>query len=282
MLIANIKKSDADIIISTRVYLNNLVSAYAKKNVLKIGWEHNHHRRSVKNINEVVASSINLDKMVFVSNSLKKWYEREYKVRRINTEAIFIPNFLETIPNRISKLESDNFIAVGRLSKEKGFLDLVKVFNIMYSENKNIHLDIVWDGDEKNKIVALIHELNLEEVITIHGFQDKDYINRLYEKSSIYLMTSFTESFGLTLIEAMSYGLPCISYTSAEGANEIIENTYNGYLIENRDMVAMASAALNLLADKKRLREMGANARETSKKYDVRTIEKDWLDILKR
>ncbi len=280
-MIEAIKNSDADIMISSRTYLNTLVGKYAPKNTLKIGWEHNHHRKSVKNINRVVASTITLDKVVFVSNSLKKWYEREYKVRRINVEAVHIPNFLENIPARKSKLNTNNFISVGRLSEEKGFLDLIKVFNIMYLENKNIHLDIIGDGDEYENIVHLIQELKLTKAITLHGYQDKEYINKMYENSSIYLMTSHTESFGLVLIEAMSYGLPCISFTSAEGASELIENTYNGYLIENRDMIGMASAALTLLEDKDRLKIMSKNAIEVASKYDKTKISKEWFELLK-
>ena len=48
-------------------------------------------------------------------------------------------------------------------------------------------------------------------------------------------MSSLTESFGLVLIEASSFGLPCIAFSSANGACEIIKDNWDGYLIENRD-----------------------------------------------
>ena len=103
----------------------------------------------------------------------------------------------------------------------------------------------------------------------------------MYLDSCLYLMTSHTESFGLVLIEAMSYGLPCIAYSSAEGAREIIVNGYNGYLIENRNEYEMAKTILSLLKDKKRLIELSRNARFTSEKYSAENTKKYWLEVLK-
>ena len=101
-------------------------------------------------------------------------------------------------------------------------------------------------------------------------------------KSSLYVMTSFTESFGIVLIEAMSHGLPCISYTSAEGANELITNDYNGYLIENRDKDEMINKIMYLFNDEAKIKELGKNARKYSLNYAADNIKKEWLDLLKR
>lgn len=272
---------DSDVIISTRVYLNELLGKYGSKKAYKIGWEHNHHRRKVSNVNKLVASTINLDKVVFVSKELTNWYTREYKVRRIPVTAVHIPNFLDEMPKEVSKLNTNNFISVGRLSKEKGFLDLVKVFKIMHDFNPDIHLDIIGDGNQKEKIINLIKEYKLDKVITLHGFKNKDDINKMYQKSSIYLNTSFTESFGLALLEGMSYGLPCISFTSAEGANELIIEGYNGYLVNNRGTDEMARVALELLKDQEKLSIMSKNALEVAKKYDKEIIKEEWFNLIK-
>ena len=61
------RECNSDVIIATRVYLNELLSKYGSKKAYKIGWEHNHHRRSVKNVNDLVASTMGLNKVVFVS-----------------------------------------------------------------------------------------------------------------------------------------------------------------------------------------------------------------------
>ena len=95
-------------------------------------------------------------------------------------------------------------------------------------------------------------------------------------------MTSYTESFGIVLIEAMSHGIPCLAFTSAEGANDLISNNENGYLIENRDFSEMVNRMNELVNDKDKRIELGKNARETSLKYCKEIIQKEWCKLLKR
>ena len=87
-----IKETDADVIISTRVLFNGLVGLYAKDNVLKIGWEHNHYHNDMKYAMDVVASAKKLDYFILVSKDLQKFYRKElleYKVK-----CVYIPNTL--------------------------------------------------------------------------------------------------------------------------------------------------------------------------------------------
>ena len=86
-----IKETDADVIISTRVLFNGLVGLYAKDNVLKIGWEHNHYHNDMKYAMDVVASAKKLDYFILVSKDLQKFYRKElleYKVKL----CVYIPN----------------------------------------------------------------------------------------------------------------------------------------------------------------------------------------------
>ena len=114
----------------------------------------------------------------------------------------------------------------------------------------------------------------------MHGFKDMAYINNMYLNSSIYLMTSYTESFGLVLIESMSYGVVPIAFSSAEGARDIIRNGYNGYLIDNRNEHEMAQKVLYLLSNKDKLKELSDNAYLTSKKYTKENAYKKWIKLL--
>ncbi len=275
-----IKECSSDIMISTRVDIDEILSKYGSKKALKIGWDHLHHRRSVKNINDLVLSTIGLNKVVFVSKYLKNWYEREYKVRRIPVEAVYIPNFIDEMPKEKSKLNTNNFVSVGKLTKEKGFLDLVKTFKVMHDLNPDIHLDIIGDGEERAKIEKFINDYKLNKAITMQGIKSEEEVKKIYINSSIYLMTSYTESFGLTLLEAMSYGLPCIAFTSAEGANELITEGCNGYLIKNRSIDEMAVAALNLLNDKETLKKMSDSAILTAKEYTKDVVKEDWIKLI--
>ena len=192
---------------------------------------------------------------------------------------IYIPNAIDTIPKHLSSLKEKRLISVGRLSPEKGFLDLLKVYNILQLEYPDWCLDIVGDGVERKNLEEYIKKHNLNNV-TLHGFQGKEYIDSLLDKSSIYVMTSFTESFGIVLLEAMSHGVPCIAYDSAEGAKEIITSGDNGFLIKNRNIDAMVLKIKNLIENEKLRKKVGKTARESINKYTCEVVGEEWFTLI--
>ena len=161
-------------------------------------------------------------------------------------------------------------------------MSLLEIFNDFHKKYPDYILDIVGDGNEKDTLNKYITYNNLQDSITLHGFQNKEYIDKLLNKSSIYLMTSYTESFGIVLIEAMSHSLPCIAYSSAEGACEIIKNDYNGYLIENRNKEEYISKIEDLINDYDLRKKLGENARESIEKFKIEEVSKLWFDVLEK
>ena len=277
-LIKAVKESDGDIFLSTRIYINKILGRYGHG--VKIGWEHNHHHNDQKYIKTFMSSCQNLDKVILVSKSLKDYYEKLFTVNNLSCNCIYIPNFIDILPENKTNFDNKNLISVGRLSLEKGFIDLIDVYKLVDLGLGDTHLDIIGDGSEATNINNKIIDYNLTRKITMHGFQDKDYINNQYLNSALYLMTSYTESFGLVLIEAMAYGIPCIAYDSAEGANDIIQNNYNGYLIKNRNEHDMADAVIKLLSNRAELKRLSNNARQTALKYTASSFKDKWLEVL--
>lgn len=113
-----------------------------------------------------------------------------------------------------------------------------------------------------------------------YGSKTKNELESLYLSSSIYVMTSFSESFGLVLIEAENHGLPLIAFSSAQGAHEIIENGKNGFLIRNRNKNEMVNYIIKLIEDKNLRKKMGLSGKEMSKKYCKSTVAKQWNDFI--
>ncbi len=272
-----IKKADADVIISTRSFLNKWLGKYGDKNIKKIGWEHNHPHGNAKYAKEVTESAINLDYLVLVSNQIKDIYDEMLNKKKC--KCVCIPNSLDYIPDKPSSLKKKRMISVGRLSLEKGYDDLIKVFNKFCILDSDWTLDIVGDGTEREKIENLIKNYGLNDKINMHGFCDKKYINNLLKDASIYLMCSHTESFGIVLIESMSFGIPCIAFNSAEGASEIISNGENGYLISDRNIDDMADK-MKFLVDNYEIRKnMGKKARETALIYTNEQVSTKWINL---
>jgi N-acetylglucosaminyldiphosphoundecaprenol N-acetyl-beta-D-mannosaminyltransferase len=271
-----IKNTDADILISSRIEFTNMLSKYGK-NAILIAEEHRHHNNNQKYINRLIKSCRNINYLISVSNELNDFYGKILP----NTKCVYIPNALDYWPEESSKLTNKNLISIGRLSKEKGFLDLIETFKIIHDIDPQFHLDLVGDGVEYNNIKNRIEELDLQDNITLHGFQSKENINKLLLKSSIYLMTSFEESFGIVLIEAGSFGVPSIAFSSAQGARQIIKNNESGYLIANRDKEKMAHKVIELYNDKKKLQEFGRASKNIAQNFSFSNIKIKWLEFLK-
>ena len=193
---------------------------------------------------------------------------------------VYIPNSVDRVPKNTSSLEEKRLVSVGRLSKEKGFIDLLKVYKKVLKTNPDWVLDIIGDGVERKSLEEYISKNNLDGKVTLHGFQGKDYIDKVLHKSSIYVMTSFTESFGIVLIEAMSHGIPCIAFSSAEGAREIINSGENGYLIKNRNHSAMIKKINDLINDYDERVRLGKSARRGIKNFTSDVVKEEWITLI--
>lgn len=270
-----IKQIRSKYIITTRDFHNKLVGKYANKNCIKIATEHNYHNNNQKYINRVVSSVKYFDYFVLVSKTLTKFYSE----RVIGPKCIFIPNIIDKLPNKKSILKDNVLISVGRMEKEKGFDDLIDVVSLVKKEIPNIKLYLLGDGSLRNSLENKVKENKLIDNIIFTGFIPKDKMSKYLMEAKLYVMTSHTESFGLVLIEAMSYGIPCMAFDSADGAKELLKENV-GLLISNRDKEKMAKTIIKLLNDKNGINEMSKKSYEYVKRYLPDNVKEKWLNIL--
>ena len=278
-MIQYICNTNADIIISTRDLFNKWVSQYASNRILRIGWEHNHFHGDLKYAAKVFNSAKKLDYLVLVSKELQKYYANVLK--KYKCQAVYIPNSIDEMPLTMAPLKNKKIVCVGRLSPEKGHMDLLKVYSMINEKYSKWTLDIVGDGSERKKLENYIKKNHLEKRVFLHGFQQKEFINKLLNEASIYLMTSYTESFGIVLVEAMSHGVPCVAFESAEGATEIIKDGVNGFLIKNRDESAMVQKIEELIENRELRVKLGKQARDSVVEYSKEVVLKKWISLIK-
>lgn len=278
LMIDAIKNLSCDIAISTRYIHSKLLGKYGDKNIIKIAQEHNNNGNE-RYERKVVSSLRNIDYFMPVSKGLTKMYEE--KLKGTKTKCVYIPHCLKDYPKETSKLTNKNIVSAGRLSSEKGFLDLIDVFEKVNNKNPDWHLHIAGDGAQKDEIIKKIHQKHLENSVTVE-FKKEEDLRKLFLESSIYIMTSFHESFGLVLIEAESFGIPLLAFDSAKGPQEIIENGKNGFLISNRDIKQIADKVNELISNDTLRTEMGNKAREMSTAYKMENVEKIWYEFIEK
>ena len=273
LMIDYIKKTDSDIIISTRNLYNYWLCKYGNKNIKKIGIDQQDFT-SKKYVNKVIKYSKDLDYFVTVSKEQDKFYKNYF-----GDKCIYIPNFLEHIPALASSLTENRILFVGVLSKNKGIYDLIEVFKKVNSKHQDWVLDIVGSGVEYNNLLKKIEKENLN--INLHGFKNQKYIERLYLNSSIYVMTSSNEVFNFTILEALSYGIPCVAFDRSIGCKSIISDNYDGYLVKYSDIDKMTRRINELIENRNRRVIMGRNACKKVEKYDKSKIKEEWENLFK-
>lgn len=273
-----IEQLDCDVVISTIHPHNMLVSKYCKNSIKKIATEHNYKVEDKKYINKVVKSCKNMDYLVIASKKLSEIYKEKLLERKC--KVVNIPLNIDNIPQVMSSLEEKNITFVGRLSKEKGVIDLIEVFKYVVEKEKDVTLNIIGDGDEKENIEKKIKDYNLEKNVILYGYRPKDQIEKILLNTSVGINTSYTESFGLAVLEMFSYGIPCVAFSSAEGVKEIIDDEKNGYIIDNRDCKSMAEKVVKLLNNDILRGKIGKNAREKSLQFDADNVKLYWEKLI--
>ena len=187
-----------------------------------------------------------------------------------------IPNFTIMPIHHISKCEGKRVIAVGRLSWEKGYDRLIKIWKIVELKHPDWLLDIFGEGELEKDLKEDVVKNNIRN-ITIHKFTDT--ISYEYTKSSICVMTSYYEGFALVLLEALKHGVPCIAFNCPFGPSSIIEDNHCGFLIEN-DNINLFAEKLSILIENAKLRKAFSEAAiNRSEAFTVGRIMEQWKSL---
>lgn len=185
---------------------------------------------------------------------------------------VVIPNPLE-IKNNISLLENKEIVAVGRYSYEKGFDLLIQAWKIVNEQHKDWILNIYGSGN-KEYLAPLIKEEDLISSVIPHD--PSKNIFDIYLQNSIFVCSSRFEGFGMVIAEAMSCGLPAISFDCYYGPRNIISNGIDGLLVRNGDIVGLANSIIELIENKNKRKNMGEAARKNIKRFEINIICQKW------
>ena len=149
------------------------------------------------------------------------------------------------------------------------------------AQNNNLRLEIVGDGSKKEELVNLCKSLNILDYVRFTGKLDSNQVEGEMLKSSLFLLTSKSESFSLVLVEASSLGIPCISFDIDVGPREIIKDGKNGFIIKDRNKELMKKKILEIMNSRDIRNEIGNNAKINAEKYYIENVVNEWKKILK-
>lgn len=209
------------------------------------------------------------DKVIILTNEeLNYWNLSNIKV---------IPNVLSFNSKIVSNCKNKKIISIGRLTEQKGFDILIDVWKKVNKKHSNWILEIYGEGSLRKELQDKIDSLNLTDTLILKG--NEKNIQSKYLESSIYVMSSRYEGFGMVLIEAMSCGLPLVSFDCPCGPKDIIKDGENGFLVKFGNIDKMAEKINYLIENEDKRIEMGEKSKELSYNYSKDKIMIYWKEL---
>lgn len=197
--------------------------------------------------------------------------------RTIHSNVVVIPNLAHlNDTNMNSDCMLHHAIYMGRYCNQKGLPELLKVWTLVHQKHPDWIMDMYGDGELDEWLRKEVSRLNIG--IQVH--EPVDDVFSCYCNSSMLLLTSTWEPFGLVLPEAMSCGLPVVSFSGLKGPNSIITDGVDGFLVKNRDVNEFATRVCQLIEDKNLRIQMGQAAIKSSQRYRADTIMPKWKELL--
>lgn len=190
---------------------------------------------------------------------------------------VVIPDPLIISSSSYSPLTEKRVIAVGRYVYQKGYDLLIQSWSIVEKKCPDWSLVIIGQGD-RFEYEALIDKLHIDRS-RCYLMGPTDNIQDEYMKSSLLVMSSRFEGFGMVLIEAMSCGLPVVSFDCPCGPKDIICDGVDGLLIPTGNVQKLAEGLSLLMKDELLRTKMGISAREHVERFSIDNIGPKWKQL---
>ena len=188
-----------------------------------------------------------------------------------------IPNPITIEQGAVSNCTSQQVIAVGRYTYQKGFDLLIPAWKIVHEKHPDWTLNI-YGGGNKEDLQPMVESMELSDSLRLNGPDSQ--IRERYLESSIFVLSSRFEGLPLVLMEAMSCGLPPVSFTCPCGPRDIIHDGEDGILCENGNIEQLAAGICRLIEDERLRKEIGQKAAQSIQRYSLDNIMRQWDDLL--
>ena len=179
--------------------------------------------------------------------------------------------------NYTASLENKQVIAVGRYNFQKGFNRLIEAWRTVSDRYPDWKLKIVGNGELRSDLEMLINKYNLNDTIELK--ESTSEILSEYLDASLLVMTSHYEGLPMVLLEAMSVGLPMVSFDCKCGPKDLITDGEDGFLVPEGNIPMLVERIIQLIENKNMRKQMGQAAQIKSAQFAESVIMEKWMQL---
>jgi glycosyltransferase involved in cell wall biosynthesis len=283
-----LKSQRPDIALSMMVEANLTLAlaGWGLRSTTKIGSERIHPPASpLGKFREFLRNQLyaHLDAIVALTEESAQWLRQRTRARKvvvIPNEAVWpLPEQNPIIAPQI-QTASRHLLAVGRLYPQKGFDILITAFERLAAKFPDWQLIIVGEGPERYTLEKQVVASGLEGRVSMPG--QVGNLADWYAACDLFVMSSRYEGFPNALIEAMSHGLPAVSFDCSTGPRDIIENGINGLLIEPGNPTKLQTGLESLMQDDSQRALFSSRSITVREHFGARRITKLWRSLFKQ
>jgi len=173
--------------------------------------------------------------------------------------------------------DSFNFVSVGKFQYQKGYDVLLQAFAEAYSKNARFRLTIFGDGDERQELERLRHQLGLDGVVSMPGFVANPYSH--ISSSDVFVSSSRYEGFANVIVESLALGVPVVATDCPSANREVIRENFNGWISATENVDELAKTMIRAFATVGEL-DRRAIAEDCRERFSISTILKDYESII--
>jgi glycosyltransferase involved in cell wall biosynthesis len=259
-----VRAADTDVLVGTQTNLNSYLARYARRGMPVVAQEHlflDQYRPAVRR--RILRDCRRFDGVAAITASDAAAYRAAVPDRA--GVVAHVPNSIPAAPG-LDRERLPVVMAVGRLTRVKGFDLLVDAFAALAPRHPEWSLRIYGRGSERARLAARIAEHGLGDRIRLMGGVAP--LDAAWAEASIAAVPSRFEAFGLVIVEAMAAGLPVLCSAVPHGPLEIVEDGANGLLVAAEDVPAITAGLERLMADPGLRAKLADGGRSTAREYE--------------
>jgi glycosyltransferase involved in cell wall biosynthesis len=274
-MIAHLTRLNADVLVTVTPALMAAAVQFVPTSVKVLHQEHRSSADRLGGLEPLLAFAPRVAALALLTESTKDWLQAQ--LGRTAPRLLVMPNPLPLGEQTRSRLDSRTIVGAGRIVHEKQFQHVIRAFDLISADLDAWRVRILGEGNLRQELIAHAAKYNLTDRVELPGAV-RD-MRPEWAGAAICVLSSLTEGFPLVAQEAMSAGVPVVTYDCPSGPRELVEHEVSGLLVGPGSRTGLANALRRLATDDELRARLGEGAYAASRRYAPDLIAARWEQI---